>query len=121
MRMKSFGSVKVFYPRYSRDDVIRLLRLGARDLSAELPLSRVVLFGSYASGRFTAASDVDVLVVYAGEPRDDAFRTVRGRLALHGLEPHIYTEDEARELEDTLSRMTAGGVSIFPRGHAVGE
>jgi predicted nucleotidyltransferase len=95
------------------------LRRGARDLSAKLPLCRVVLFGSYASGRFTAASDVDVLVVYSGEPRDDSFQTVRGMLDLHGLEPHIYTEDEAREMEDTLSRMTAGGVSIFERDDPV--
>jgi predicted nucleotidyltransferase len=114
MPMKSFGSVKVFYPEYSRDELIERLREGVRQLAALLPLERVVLFGSWSRGRATAFSDIDLLVIYAGPPRDDAYRLVRSAIELRGLEPHIYTSDEAVLLEATLNRMTIDGVILYP-------
>lgn len=114
--MKSFGSVKVFYPEYSRDELIARLREGVRRLAAVLPLERAVLFGSWSRGRATAFSDVDLLVIYAGPPREDAYRLVWETIDLRGLEPHIYTADQARMLEATLSRMTADGVILYPEG-----
>lgn len=77
---------------------------------------RVVLFGSWAVGRHTAASDVDLLVIYRGAARDDAFHVVKSALAIPGLEPHPYTEDEATEMMERLARMTAGGVVVYPDG-----
>ncbi len=114
MPTRSFGSVKVFYPEYSRDELIERLREGVRRLAAVLPLKRAVLFGSWSRGRATAFSDVDLLVVYAGEPREDAFRLVLSTLNLRGLEPHVYAEDEAKSLEATLNRMTEDGVVLYP-------
>lgn len=60
--MPSSSSVRVFYPKYSRADVIRILREGVRELAGVLPITRVVLFGSYARGTYTVASDVDLFV-----------------------------------------------------------
>ncbi len=77
---------------------------------------RVVLFGSWAAGRHTAASDVDLLVVYMGHPREDAFGIVKTTLGIPGLEPHVYAEGEAEGMRDRLDRMTAGGVVLFPDG-----
>jgi predicted nucleotidyltransferase len=114
MPSKWFGSVKVFYPEYSREELIERLREGAQRLATVLPLERAVLFGSWSRGRATAFSDVDLLVVYAGLPRDDAFRLVQSTINLRGLEPHVYTEDEARSLEATLTRMTEDGVVLYP-------
>lgn len=114
MPSASSSSVRVFYPRFSRDQLIALLRERTAALAATLPLRRVVLFGSWAKGRATAFSDVDVLVIYAGEPRPDAYKIVSRTVNLRGLEAHVYAETEARQLEATLWRMTEGGVVLFP-------
>ena len=73
----------------------------------------VVLFGSWATGRATAFSYIDVLVVYAGPPRDDADKLVRQAIALRGLEPHVYSESEAAALQPVLDRMTRSGISLW--------
>lgn len=113
MPMSSSGSVKVFYPPASREHVVALLRERLPALDAMLPVTRAVLFGSWATDRATAFSDVDVLIVYAGPPRDDAYKTVRQCLALRGLEPHVYAEAEAEQLRSTLDRMTETGINLM--------
>ena len=37
---------------------------GVREVAAEYPLRKVILFGSYADGTCTDSSDVDLLVVF---------------------------------------------------------
>jgi len=71
------------------------------------------LFGSHATGRATVASDVDLLVVYEGPPREEAFATVKKAIPVRGLEPHVYTTKEAAVQEDLLTRMTQEGIVIF--------
>ncbi len=104
-------SVRVFFPRFDRAELIR--RLGERmaALNGALPLLRVVLFGSYAQGNYTVASDVDLLVVYRGRSREDAFAIVKQVLAIPALEPHVYSEDE---FEQAQSRIQ-GGIVLFPQ------
>lgn len=85
-------------------------------LAEELPLEYVVLFGSYAKDRYTAFSDVDLLVVYREPSREDAFRLVRTILKIPGLEPHVYTLEEARTLSGVLRRMVEGGIVVYPEG-----
>jgi predicted nucleotidyltransferase len=46
-------------------------------LEKKLPLSRVVLFGSFANGNYTVSSDVDLLVVYKGKAKHEAFSIVK--------------------------------------------
>jgi len=114
MPRRSSPSVRVFFPRFDREALVGALRERTPALAARLPLVRVVLFGSWAVSRHTAASDVDLLVVYRGDTRDDAFGIVKTTLAIPGLEPHAYSEREAELMRDRLARMTAGGVVIFP-------
>ncbi|MFH1928657.1 MAG: nucleotidyltransferase domain-containing protein, partial [Chloroflexota bacterium] len=90
MPKKSSSSVRVFYPPFSREDLLALLRRRVPALGEKLPLKRVVLFGSYATGRQTVASDIDLLVVYAGQPREDAYALVKRTLNIRRLEPHVY-------------------------------
>jgi len=45
------------------------------ELKERLYLLLVVLFGSYAEGNYTVASDVDLLVVYDGEKRKRSMKT----------------------------------------------
>ena len=105
--------MKVFYPKWTRKALIEELRRGLEALRSRLPLRKVVLFGSWAQGRQTVASDIDLLVVYAGEPREDAFRLVKELLDFPGLEPHVYSEAEYECLESKLERMTHGGVVLL--------
>jgi predicted nucleotidyltransferase len=83
------------------------------ELARKLLLRRVVLFGSWVTGRATAFSDIDLLVVYAGPPRDDAYAIVRRVVDQRGLEPHVYTESEADALKPTLDRMTRSGIDLL--------
>ncbi|MEX2569753.1 MAG: nucleotidyltransferase domain-containing protein [Gemmatimonadota bacterium] len=91
---------------------MRELRAKAPVLHERLPLLRLVLFGSYALGRQTPASDIDLLVVYSGEQRPDAYRLVRETFDLRGLEPHIYSDSEASAMRDTVERMAEDGLEI---------
>jgi uncharacterized protein len=113
MPIASSGSVRVSYPPLNQAQLVALLRERLPSLAAALPVKRAILFGSWARGRATAFSDIDLLVVYAGPPRDDAYKIVRRRLDLRGLEPHIYTEGEAASLRPTLDRMTRDGISLM--------
>ncbi len=109
-----FGSVRVFSPAHGRDEVLARLRERVPDLAARLDLERVVLFGSYASGRYDPGSDVDVLVVHRGPTRVDAYAVVRDALDLEGLEPHVIDLESFRRVERTWNRMVAGGVDLYP-------
>jgi len=115
MRRESFGSAKIFWPEVSREEVLRLLSEKIPELQKKLPLVKVILFGSYAKENYTAGSDVDVLVVYRGSPRPDAYEIVWKTLRIPRLEPHVYAEEEYRALQETLARMTKGGIVLYPR------
>lgn len=91
---RSSSSVRVFYPRLTREEAIRLLRERIPLLARKLPVVKAELIGSYAKGNYTAASDIDLLVIYSGPPRDDAYVLVRKVLGIRGLEPHLYCEGE---------------------------
>ena len=113
MRKESSSSVRIFYPRFSREDLIQKLREGISRLILELPLSLAVLFGSYAEGNYTVASDVDFLVVYKGKERRDAYKTVKKTMNIPLLEPHVYSEHEYKRLKKVIDRMIARGVFLF--------
>jgi uncharacterized protein len=117
MPSRSLRSVKVFYPCHpchSREGIIRFLQRAANELVKELSVCQIVLFGSYATGRWTVASDVDVLIIYRGSPREDAFRVAKRTLKIRGLEPHVYSESEAETIRPTIERMARDGVRIYP-------
>ena len=113
MQKESSSSVKVTFPALRREELVDRLRQDVASLAADLPLRRAVLFGSWALGRATAYSDIDVLVVYADPPRDDAYRVVRCFLTLRGTEPHVYAEEEAKLIEDVLHRMTLDAIELL--------
>jgi len=108
--------VRVFYPKWSREDILHHLKQNLPQLEARLPLLRVVLFGSYARGRATVASDVDLLVVYRGERREDAYALVKQTLGIPRLEPHVYAEEEYIAVKETVDRMAREGIPVYPYG-----
>ena len=108
-------SVRVFFPRFNQAALTQRLRERMTDLNEKLPLLRVVLFGSYARGNYTVASDVDLLVVYQGQPREDAFAITKRVLDIPALEPHVYSEEEFEQVRDRIKRMTEGGIVLLSR------
>ncbi len=113
MPSRSSSSVKVFYPKLSRAEVIGRLRAGVQELEKQLPLVHVVLFGSYAKGNYTVGSDIDLLVVYAGPKRPDAYVLVKRALGLPRLEPHLYTQAEYERMLTTIQKMIENGIVLL--------
>ena len=114
MRPRSSGSVKVFYPPWSREALLVRLREGVTALREVLPLVRVVLFGSSApSGENGSDSDIDLLVVYAGAVRADAYALVRRALDLRRLKATVYAEEEYTQVSATLERMLQDGITVY--------
>lgn len=108
----SSSSVRVFYPPFDREQLLVLLRRRIKGLQGILPLKRVVLFGSYARGKQTVASDIDLLVIYAGEPQENAYALVKRILNIRRLEPHVYAEEEVAQMKPTLERMLEDSIPL---------
>lgn len=82
------------YPTLNKDKVIERLRETLPRLKRKLRVSRIILYGSYAQGRYTAGSDIDVIVVYKGEEKSDAYKLVVEEIGLPRLEPKVYTKEQ---------------------------
>jgi len=113
MPRTSSGTARIFYPQLTRQELVAELQARLPALAEALPLAEVVLFGSWATGRATAFSDIDLLAIYHGPPRDDAYSIIWRCLRLRGLELHVYSEGEATLLRPTLDRMTRDGVQLL--------
>jgi len=105
--------VRVFFPERTREEIGRHIQLSLATLQRHIVLKRVVLFGSYAKGNHTVASDIDLLVVYKGNAGEDAYALCKKVLHLPRLEPHVYSEGEYEAMQQTLERMVEGGVVLF--------
>ena len=113
MPRTSSSSVKVFYPKHNREEIIEAIKEAIPRLQGQLPLRLVALFGSYAKGNYTVASDIDVLIVYNGTERDDSYALCKRTLGIPRLEPHVYSEREYEGMKPTIGRMIQGGVVLF--------
>jgi len=116
MQRKSSDSVRIFYPKFDKQELVEAIDKSLEDLQKKLPLMLVVLFGSYAKGNYTVASDADLLVVYRGEERKDAYATVKRTLGVLRLEPHVYSDSEYEKMKKTINKMTKNGIVLFPTG-----
>jgi len=113
MPIRSSTSIRVFYPKFDQAYLLRILPERLRILHGELQLLRVVLFGSYAKKNFTVGSDVDLLIVYKGRKRSDAYAVSKRILEIPQLEPHLYSEDEYKEMEGVIRKMSDSGILIL--------
>jgi predicted nucleotidyltransferase len=114
MPRKSTSSVQIFYPELSRAEVIQTLRQRLDTLQKRLPCPLVVLFGSYARGNYTVASDVDLLVVYHGPENEQAYAIAKQVFGIPRLEPHVYAEHDYMKMKDTIQKMITDSVVIYP-------
>ncbi|MBI5955596.1 MAG: nucleotidyltransferase domain-containing protein [Chloroflexi bacterium] len=114
MQRRSLSSVRIFYPEFDREKLLQILSERLKELEARLPLIRVVLFGSYAHGNYTVGSDVDLLIIYSGEARADAYAMAKRILDIPRLEPHLYTKKEYKKMKGIISKMSEGGIVLLP-------
>jgi hypothetical protein len=56
---------------------------------------------------------VDLLIVYKGEERADAYAIVKKSLDIPHLEPHLYSEYEFRKMESIINKMSGGGILML--------
>ena len=116
MLRKSSTTVKVFYPKYTKEDLLKLLGQRVPALKAVLPVEEMWLFGSYAKGRQTPSSDVDLLIVYEGANVPDAYKRAYHALDLKGVELHLYSHEEYERMlgmkPNPISTMLKGAIKI---------
>ena len=118
MQRRYSTSVRVYYPRYSREEVIHRLREALQPVYRKLGVEKAILFGSYATGRSTAASDIDLLVVVdtALMDKDEVYKLIRKSIGLRMVELHMLTKDEYKELQTSrwIKTIEKEGVTIVP-------
>jgi len=107
------SSVKVFYPKHSREQIIEAVKKALPKLQEQLPLKLVALFGSYAKGNYTVASDIDLLVIYNGVRREDAYTLCKKTLNISRLEPHVYSAREYQESRQTIDHMIKDSIILM--------
>ncbi len=114
---KSFTTARVIYPKLEKAEVESRLREAALQASRIIPLQKVVLFGSYAKNRYTAASDIDVIAVYTGARRSDAYEALWRILHVPHLELQVFHEEDFSELlrqSPRFAQELKKGVQIYP-------
>lgn len=109
MRRRSSNSVRVYYPEYSKEELVALLRVRLSELSKALPIKLAILFGSYAKGRQTAASDIDLFVVVDGD-KGRLYHEIHKGLNIANLQLHLYTKDEYEKMRGSpfMKEVEAG-------------
>ncbi len=96
---KYSSSVKVFFPRFNREEVVKEVSRCVEENRERLGLCKVLLFGSYARGNYTVASDIDVFVVFddTKSSESEVYKTLMKSIKLPRVELHIMSR---REFED---------------------
>ncbi|MEM3714472.1 MAG: nucleotidyltransferase domain-containing protein [Nitrososphaeria archaeon] len=96
MQKKSSHSVKIYYPKYSLEEVIEEIKKTIQVLSNELGIEKVILFGSYAKKCYTVASDIDLLIVYDETKSNEnkIYKTIRKKIKLPRIELHIINKTD---------------------------
>jgi len=66
-------------------------------------VEKIILFGSYATGKQTAASDIDLLVVIDSNicDKDRAYKILRKGISLKMVELHILSKEEYQSMKET--------------------
>lgn len=94
----------------TRDEVLQILANQKSSLLETYQLTRLGIFGSYARGEQTAASDVDILVDYAHEHPPTLFQLIELRdylSELFGVKVDVVTRNglKARIRERVLAEV----------------
>lgn len=96
MQKKFSSSVKVFFPVFNKEEVIKKIRETVNLYFDKLGLEKVVLFGSYAKGNYTVASDVDLLILFNEEKscESEVYKTLMRNIKVPRVELHILSKKD---------------------------
>lgn len=96
MQKKSSHSVKIYYPKYSPEEVIKEFKNTIHMLLNKLSIEKAILFGSYAKKRYTVASDIDILIVFdeTKYSENEVYKILRKNIRIPGIELHILTKTD---------------------------
>ncbi|GAB6148718.1 nucleotidyltransferase domain-containing protein [Stetteria hydrogenophila] len=109
----------MYSPRYSREEVVRILSERVKRLREVVPVKKLILFGSYARNRYTAASDVDVLLVYDDTTRIDldVYKVAWDILDIPEVELHVYKYSDYVKLKKSgnpfIRSVEEEGITIW--------
>ncbi|MEM1548159.1 MAG: nucleotidyltransferase domain-containing protein [Thermoproteota archaeon] len=103
MLKRSLDSVRIFYPEIDRDNLILVLKDEIGKISERLRIRIVILFGSYATGRYTPASDIDLLVVVEDEDKEKTYSEIFKNLKISNFQLHLYTLKEYEKMKTNRS------------------
>lgn len=116
MQRKSSGSVRIFYPKFSLEEILERIREVVTELKDDLGIEVVILFGSYAKKRYTVASDVDILVVYDEKKsdRDIVYRSLMKHLRIPRVELHVLSKEEYDRMRESkwIKTIEEEGIKI---------
>ena len=86
---------------YTTDEILQILRTKKSELKKKYPISELGIFGSYASGSYTAASDIDILVdfdkqvgiefIQLAHDLEDMFHVKVDLVSRKGIKPRYLT------------------------------
>lgn len=94
---------KIYCPEIDKDSLVSILKDRIEKLSRKLRIRIAILFGSYATGRYTPASDVDLLVVVEDEDKEKAYSEIFKDLKISNLQLHLYTLKEYEKMKTSGS------------------
>ena len=86
--------MKIFYPKYKREDLIEKLKRNFIDISRTIKITDARLFGSCARGTNTAFSDIDIFIVVGDSDGKSAYSICWDMIGIPEIELHVYTEGE---------------------------
>ncbi len=82
---------------YTTEEILQILKAKKTELEKKYPISELGIFGSYASGSYTAASDIDILVdfnkqigiefIQLAHELEDTFHTKVDLVSRKGIKP----------------------------------
>ena len=88
----------------SEDQVVEIIRGFIEELSLEIPVKEIILFGSYAHGNPKEYSDIDLAVIsdwFEGQPKIENMQYLSRVAAAYNslIEALPFTEEEYRNLD----------------------
>ena len=117
MLKKYSGSVKVFFPKFSKEEVIKEIEKCIMKLREKLGLESAILFGSYARENYTVASDIDILVIFDDEKvsEDKVYKCLMKSIQLPRVELHLIPKKDLKTYEASkwMKTIEREGIKIL--------
>lgn len=114
---KSSSSVKIYFPKFSKEQVVKEVNRCIVELGESLGLCKAILFGSYARGNYTVASDIDILIVFDDQKsNEDKIRKIlMKKINLPRLELHIISKKNYETLKNSkwIKTIEEEGIKIL--------